>query len=125
MNESAPATTSRASKYEGNHSGYTSRHHNGEILISQELEELKKLKFLAEGYGWKDDDPRFLKRKAQLMKELREVGRQEEGVDRAERRRGASANHHFVAARGGADHQGLRPGDEDDDHPRPRQLGGR
>ena len=52
-------------------------------LISQDLKELKELKLLAEGYGWKDDDPRYIHQAEGPTNEelhVREVGRQEEGV---------------------------------------------
>ena len=42
-------------------------------LTSQELEELKQLKLLAKEYGWEDDDPIYIRRKAGLIKKYQKL----------------------------------------------------
>ena len=42
-------------------------------LRKQELKELKLLEQVAKIYGWEDDDPAYMKRKADLFKRYRKV----------------------------------------------------
>ena len=95
-------------------------------LTAQELKAVKEVKELAEEYGWKDDHHEFKDMLKQVRKKFKkEAGKMNKSTaqeDADEKKPTIKSFDQVVGARGGADHQGLRSGEETDDplHPKGR-----
>ena len=80
---------------------------------------MRELKALAEEYKWEDDDPLYMKRKAELIKKYQKLAGKKNVSTAQEDADERKPRITSWEPRGGADHKGLQTGGGPDDPPHP------